>query len=188
MNPNQPDRPAQLPKNCHGLEAGQPKHRGTSARILSVTSGRRTAQYYCSCLIGQSLSLELQNPKLKGKGKEETKHPPNPPLERRKGKEPSKGKGKLQPPRHAGKGAVCFPFLRMGILPPSRIRLTSWPPVAIPLKQIFSLQGWSRSGPSFPHVTWLGKRRCERTASEICNRKTASYSEGETTEQRKEKL
>jgi hypothetical protein len=47
----------------------------------------------------------------KGKAKEETKPTPTPSLERRKGKETKKEKGKLQPlDLDIRQGAVCFPF------------------------------------------------------------------------------
>jgi hypothetical protein len=52
------------------------------------------------------------------------------------------------------KGAACFPFSRMGILPPSRIRLSSGPPVANSVKRLFNPHGW-------PHLHSNPVRRVE---------------------------
>jgi hypothetical protein len=89
-------------------------------------------------LVGKRNAYQVANATLnpKGKGKEERKPTPNPSLKRRKGKETRKGKGKLQPLDIRARGCV-FSFSRAGRgLAQSACPLTSWPPVAIPLKQI----------------------------------------------------
>jgi hypothetical protein len=94
-----------------------------------------------------SLSAELRqtvakDTEPKGKRKEETKPPPNPLRERRKEKNQESKKENRSPERVIK--AVRFPFSRMGMLPPSRIRLSSDPPVAIFVKRLLTPQGWPR--------------------------------------------
>jgi hypothetical protein len=76
---------------------------------------------------------------VKGKRKAKKKTTPNPLLEKRKGKETWKGKRKTAALIFFGRSTliVFLFFQRAGRdLAESACPLTSWPPVAIPLKQI----------------------------------------------------